>query len=311
MSDFVHGGWSLYVAVLTALSLLACLVLLFVASKRKVMSKDNTTGHVWDEDLVELNNPLPRWWAWLFVITVVFSAGYLVLYPGLGSFQGTLQWSSSKQHGDEVAQARTSMQAQYAAFAGLSGEALARDSRAMAIGERLFANQCATCHGADARGSKGFPDLTDSDWLWGGSIEKITESITQGRNGQMPALAAAVGSADDVRNLANYVLSLSGSAHNNVAAQLGKPKFAACAACHGVDGRGNQALGAPNLSDGVWLHGWGEQAIVAIVNAGRSNVMPAQGQVLSPEQIKVLAAYVWSLSNSPPGPASAPSGARP
>ena len=299
MSDFVHGGWSVYVAVLTAVSLLACLVLLWVASKRKVMSKDNTTGHVWDEDLVELNNPLPRWWAWLFVITVVFSAAYLVLYPGLGSFAGTLKWTSLNEHQSDVAQARASMQTEFAGFAGKSPEALAKDGKAMAIGERLFANHCAGCHGADARGSKGFPNLTDADWLWGGSIEKITESIVQGRNGQMPALAAAVGSSDDLRNLANYVLSLSSSAHNNVAAVLGKPKFSTCAACHGVDGRGNQALGAPNLADKVWLHGWGEAAIISIVSNGKISMMPGQGQTLSPEQIQVLAAYVWSLSNTP------------
>ena len=299
MSDFVHGGWSVYVAVLTVVSLLACLVLLWGASKRKVMSKDNTTGHVWDEDLVELNNPLPRWWAWLFVITVIFAAVYLVLYPGLGSFAGTLKWTSLGEHQSDVVGARASMQTQYAGFAGKSAEALANDAKAMAIGERLFANHCAGCHGADARGSKGFPNLTDADWLWGGSIEKITESIVQGRNGQMPALAAAVGSSDDMRNLANYVLSLSGSAHNNVAAALGKPKFGTCAACHGVDGRGNQALGAPNLTDKVWLHGWGEAAIISIVSVGKTNMMPAQGLTLSPEQIQVLAAYVWSLSNTP------------
>ena len=299
MSDFVHSGWSVYVAVLTAVSLLACLVLLSVASKRKVMSKDNTTGHVWDEDLVELNNPLPRWWAWLFVITVVFSAAYLVLYPGLGSFEGTLKWTSLNEHQSDVAQARASMQTEFAGFAGKSPEALAKDGKAMAIGERLFANHCAGCHGADARGSKGFPNLTDADWQWGGSIDKITESIVQGRTGQMPALAAAVGGSDDMRNLAHYVLSLSGSAHNNVAAALGKPKFSTCAACHGVDGRGNQALGAPNLTDKVWLHGWGEAAIISIVSNGKISMMPGQGQTLSPEQIQVLAAYVWSLSNTP------------
>jgi cytochrome c oxidase cbb3-type subunit III len=302
MSDFTHVGWAIFVAVATALSLLACLVLLLIASKRKVMSKDNTTGHVWDEDLVELNNPLPRWWAGLFVITVVFAAVYLVLYPGLGSFKGMLGWTSLGQHQDEIAQARATMQPLYAAFAGQSAQDLAKDPRAMAIGERLFANQCATCHGADARGSKGFPDLTDNDWLWGGSIEAITHSITQGRNGQMPAMAAAVGSADDLRNLAHYVLSLSGTAHNSVAAQLGKAKFGTCAACHGVDGRGNVALGAPNLTDTVWLHGWGVDAVMSIVSNGRSNVMPAQGKLLPPEQIQLLAAYVWSLSNSRTAP---------
>ena len=296
MSDFDSPAWSIFVAVGTVVSLLACLVLLLMASKRKVMSHDNTTGHVWDGDLVELNNPLPRWWAWLFVITVVFSAAYLVLYPGLGSYQGTLNWSSSAQHTQELSDARATMQPLYAGFVGKSAQALATDAKAMAIGERLFANSCAGCHGADARGSKGFPNLTDDDSLYGDSIEKITETITQGRSGQMPALAAAVGSSVELRNLAHYVLSLSGGPHNSVAAQLGKPKFVVCAACHGADGRGNQALGAPNLVDKVWLHGWGEEAIISIVSNGKTSVMPAQGHNLSAEQIQVLAAYVWSLS---------------
>jgi cytochrome c oxidase cbb3-type subunit 3 len=175
---------------------------------------------------------------------------------------------------------------------------LARDSQAMGIGERLFINNCAACHGSDARGSKGFPNLTDNDWLWGGSFEAIQQTITQGRNGVMPPMAAAVGGGDDVRNVANYVLSLSGSPHDNVASELGRSKFAVCAACHGVDGKGNPALGAPNLTDKIWLHGWGEQAIVAMINGGKNNAMPAQGARLSPAQIRVLAAYVWNLSQS-------------
>ena len=168
----------------------------------------------------------------------------------------------------------------------------------MAIGQRLFINNCSSCHGSDAKGSKGFPNLTDNDWLYGGSLEKIVETITLGRAGQMPALAAAVGSATDVSNLANYVLSLSGSPHNPIAAALGRPKFATCAACHGPDGKGNPALGAPNLTDKIWLHGWGEQAIVSIINNGKQNVMPAFDKRLSPEQIHVLAAYVWNLSQT-------------
>ncbi len=299
MSDFVSGGWSLFVAVVTVISLAACLALLAMASKRKVMSNDNTTGHVWDEDLRELNNPLPRWWVWLFIITVVFSAVYLAFYPGLGSFDGTLKWTSAGQHAAEVDKARAAMAPLYAKFASQPVEALAKDTQAMAIGERLFANNCATCHGADGRGSKGFPNLTDGDWLHGGSHDKIKETISAGRTGAMPPMAAAVGTAEDVRNVANYVLSLSGSAHNAVAAQLGKEKFAACAACHGPDGKGNQALGAPNLTDKIWLHGWGEDVIMGLVTSGKTNVMPAQAQRLSVEQIHVLGAYVWSLSQSP------------
>jgi cytochrome c oxidase cbb3-type subunit III len=298
MSDFVSSGWSLFVAGVTIVSLIACLVLLAIASKRKVMANDNTTGHVWDEDLREMNNPLPRWWVWLFIITVVFSGVYLAMYPGLGSYAGGLKWSSTGQHQAEMDKARAAMAPLYANFVSQPAEALAKDAQAMAIGERLFANNCATCHGADARGSKGFPNLTDGDWLWGGTHDAIKETIVKGRNGVMPPMAAAVGTAEDVRNVANYVLSLSNSPHNAVAAQLGKAKFGACAACHGPEGKGNQALGAPNLTDKVWLHGWGEEAIVATITNGRNNLMPPQASRLSPEQVHVLGAYVWSLSQT-------------
>ncbi|OYV01124.1 MAG: cytochrome-c oxidase, cbb3-type subunit III [Burkholderiales bacterium PBB5] len=298
MSDFVNNGWALWVAGVTVAGLVFCVVILMIASKRKVMANDNTTGHVWDEDLRELNNPLPRWWMWLFIITVIFAAIYLALYPGLGTNPGTFKWTSTGQWEAEQAKARTAMEPVYAKFTAMKAEDLAKDPQAMGIGERLFANNCAQCHGADAHGSKGFPNLTDSDWLGGSGPEYIAKTVTGGRQGMMPPMAAAVGTPDDVKNVANYVLSLSGSAHNNVAAQLGKPKFAACAACHGPDGKGNQALGAPNLTDKVWLHGWGEDAVVAMVNNGKTNVMPAFEKRLTPEQIHVLAAYVWNLSQT-------------
>ncbi len=296
MSDFFNSGWSIYIAVVTILGLAACLLLLIIAARRRVMANDNTTGHVWDGDLRELNNPLPRWWMWLFVITVVFAGAYLSFYPGLGSAPGSLGWTSVGQHAAEQAKARAATAPVYARFAGMQAADLAHDPQAMGVGERLFLNNCAACHGSDARGSKGFPNLTDNDWLYGGTHDKIKETITGGRQGAMPPMAAAVGSEQDVRNVANYVLSLSGSPHNAIAAQLGKPKFAVCAACHGADGKGNQAIGAPNLTDKVWLHGWGEDAIVAMIQNGKTNVMPAHGSRLSPEQIHVLAAYVWSLS---------------
>lgn len=300
MSDFVSSGWSLFVAAATVLGLALCLALLIIASRRKVMAEDNSTGHVWDEDIRELNNPLPRWWMVLFVLTVVFSGLYLALYPGLGAYAGSLSWSSTGQYEAEQAQAQAEMHTIYARFDGKPVEALASDPQAKAIGERLFANNCATCHGSDAKGSKGFPNLTDNDWLYGGRGDTIVQTITQGREGTMPPMAAAVGSGEDVRNLAHYVLSLSGSPHNSVAAALGKSKFGACAACHGMDGKGNQALGAPNLTDKVWLHGWGESAIVAMVNNGKHSHMPEHGSRLSPEQIRVLAGYVWGLSHEQP-----------
>jgi cytochrome c oxidase cbb3-type subunit III len=296
VSDFLHTGWGLFVAITTALSLVACLILLAIAAKRQVMADDNTTGHVWDEDLREMNNPLPRWWMGLFVITVVFAAVYLAFYPGLGGSKGMLQWSSVGQYEAEQARARAAMQPVYARFVTMNAEDLARDQQAMGIGQRLFLNNCAQCHGSDARGAKGFPNLADADWLGGDSHDYVKKVIVEGRVGNMPAMAAAVGTAEDARNLANYVLSLSGSPHNSIAAQLGKPKFGVCAACHGADGKGNRALGAPNLTDKVWLHGWGEAAIVRAITQGINNPMPAQGRLLTPEQVHVLAAYVLSLS---------------
>ena len=178
-----------------------------------------------------------------------------------------------------------------------AAEQLAGDMPAMAIGERLFMNNCAQCHGSDAKGSKGFPNLTDVEWMHGGSPEQISETIHKGRMGVMPPMAEAVGTSEDVRNLAHYVLSLSGSPHDSLRASLGKSNFTACAACHGMDGKGNQALGAPNLTDEIWLHGWGEAAIVNIVNNGKTNVMPGQEGRLTEQQLRVLTAYVWGKSN--------------
>ena len=298
MSDFFSSGWSVFVAVASVVSMVACLVLLAIAARRRVMAGDNTTGHTWDVDLTELNNPLPRWWMWLFIITVVFSFVYLVLYPGAGSLAGTLGWTSTGQHQAELKAAQAAMQPVYARYASAPAETLMQDPAAMGIGERLFVNNCATCHGSDARGSKGFPNLTDGDWLHGGDHATIIKTLTEGRVGMMPPLAAVVGDAKDLHNVAQYVLSLSGATHDAAAATAGQAKFAICAGCHGVDGKGNPAIGAPNLADKIWLHGFGEDAIVAMIANGKTNVMPAQAQRLTPEQIHVLGAYVMSLSRN-------------
>ena len=298
MSDFTSDFWSFYVAGLTILGILGCGVLLWMTARKKIQSaSDNTTGHVWDEDLREMNNPMPRWWMWLFVITIIFAFAYLAIYPGLGKYSGQLGWTQTGAYEAEVAKANAELEPLYARFASMKPEEIAVDPQAVAIGERLFMNNCAQCHGSDAHGSKGFPNLTDGDWLYGGSPEKIHETLVNGRMGNMPPMGAAVGTPDEVRNLANYVLSMSGSPHDSLRASLGKPKFAACAACHGMDGKGNQALGAPNLTDDIWLHGWGETAIVNIINNGKVNVMPAQAEKLTEAQINVLASYVWSMSN--------------
>ncbi len=297
MSDFTSNFWSIFVTAVTLLGIFACLFLLWFSGKAKAMTaNDNTTGHVWDGDLREMNNPLPRWWVWLFVITVVFGLLYLFLYPGLGTSPGQLGWSAHGQYQGEMAKGEKEIAPLYARFTAMSAQEMAADPQAMAIGERVFMNNCAQCHGSDGRGSKGFPNLTDGDWLWGGAPEQIKTTLVQGRMGNMPPMAAAVGTPEDVKNVAHYVLSLSSSPHDSLRASLGKAKFGACAACHGIDGKGNTALGAPNLTDDIWLHGWGENAIIAMINNGKVNQMPAQVDKLSAAQIHVLSAYVWSRS---------------
>ena len=302
MSDFSSNYWSIFVAVVSVLGIVYCALLLWFSSQVKVQvhnPDDLTTGHIWDETLQEMNNPLPRWWLWLFILTMVFAVFYCIAYPGLGSFGGQLGWTSQNEYDQEIAHANKALEPIYAAFDTQTPEQLAGDPKAMAVGERLFMNNCSQCHGSDARGSKGFPNLTDKDWLHGGSPDKINETITKGRIGQMPPMAAAVGTPEDVRNVSQYVLSMSGSPHDSVRAALGQSKFGACAACHGADGKGNQALGSANLTDKVWLHGWGAEAIVSMINAGKINQMPAQDGRLTPSQIHVLTAYVWGFSNKP------------
>lgn len=300
MSDFINDFWHYYVAGLTLVSIIACLILLWISGTTKAATHaDNTTGHVWDGDLAEMNNPLPKWWVYLFIITVVFALIYGSLYPMFGKSQGALGWSSHGQHAAEVQKVQEAIAPIYAKFNGMKPEQLAGDAQAMAIGERLFMNYCAQCHGSDARGAKGFPNLTDSDWLHGGDPAAIKTTISQGRIGVMPPMAAAVGGPEEVRNLANYVLSLSNTPHDSVRATQGKNSFGACAACHGMDGKGNTAMGAPNLTDGIWLHGWGEDAVIRAITNGFTNQMPSQAASLNEAQIHVLSGYVWGLSNKP------------
>ena len=305
MSDFTNGFWPWYVGAISLVSVLACGLLLYLAGKATVVAHagkpaDNTTGHVWDETLSEYNNPLPLWWLWLFILTIVFSLAYLVIFPGLGSFPGLLKWSQTSEHQQDVTQLRTEVAPLYAAFSALPVEALAKDARALAVGERLFMNNCSQCHGSDGAGSKGFPNLTNNDgaWLGARTAEHIVQTVTNGRSGLMPPMAAAVGGDAEMSAVAHYVLSLSGSPHNDIKAFNGKKLYVTCAACHGVDGKGNKALGAPNLTDDYWLHGWGEAAIVSMIKNGKSNVMPAQSPKLSTEQIHVVAAYVFSLAKT-------------
>ncbi|HEY3532165.1 MAG TPA: cytochrome-c oxidase, cbb3-type subunit III [Casimicrobiaceae bacterium] len=306
MSDFVSDGWALYVAIVTLVSIAACAALLYGMGRMRVTRKAGervkTTGHVWDEDLAELNHPLPRWWMWLFYATIVFAFAYLVLYPGLGKLPGILGWTSQNAYVGEVRSFDARLAPRYARYLAMDLKDVARDPEARAMGERLFLNDCAQCHGSDAGGSKGFPNLRDNDWLYGGTPERIRESIDNGRNGIMPAFGAALGD-EGVRDVAAYVRSLSGLPADGVRAQVGKRLFAqTCAACHGVDAKGNQDVGAPNLTDTTWLYGSTEATIMETIRNGRGEAsavtrMPAHKDRLDAGKIQLLAAYVWGLSN--------------
>jgi cytochrome c oxidase cbb3-type subunit 3 len=301
MSDFTDGFWSLYVAGLTIVSILACALLLGSQSRRRVPGQAvETTGHQWDGDLAEYNNPLPRWWMSLFWITIAFSFAYLALYPGLGTFAGFFGWTSQGQYDDEQASASTEYGPIFKRFAVMPVAVIAKDPQGIAIGERLFLTYCSQCHGSDARGAKGFPNLTDSDWLYGGDPDTILATILDGRKGKMPALGAALGGPDGVTDVANYVLSLSGAAHDAKRAAAGKPRFAVCAACHGPEGRGNPQIGAPNLTDAVWLYGGSLKTITETITEGRESLMPAHRDFLGEDKSRILAGYIYSLSPRPP-----------
>ena len=300
MADFINDFWSVYIAILVALSIIGCGVLLWSQSKVQVTvpkdGKVETTGHVYD-GLEEFNNPMPRWWMWLFYITIVFAIIYLALYPGFGSFAGKLGWRSAGQYQEEVKLAEAEVGPMFEKYKATDLKALAADSKANAMGERLFLTYCAQCHGSDARGNKGFPNLADRDWLYGGEPETIKLSILNGRHGHMPPMGAAVGSEKDIESVAHYVLSLSGSAHDSIKASAGREKFAVCAACHGADGKGMAAMGAPNLTDKTWLYGGSVATIMETIRLGRNNVMPAFADFLGEAKVHLLAAYVWGLSN--------------
>ena len=296
MSDFDSGFWSLFVAGATLVSVAGCGWLLASLSRRKVASDPDKTGHVWDEDLDELNNPLPMWWIWLFWATIAFSLAYLWYYPGLGSFRGSSGWTSAAEYEAEVKAAQSLHGPLYAKLAASDIPALATNAEARIVGQRLFLNYCSQCHASDARGSKGFPNLTDRDWLYGGEPELIKASILDGRNGMMPPMGAAVGGEAGARDVANYVRSLSAVPHDTAAAARGKEKFAACAACHGAEAKGNPALGAPNLTDGVWLYGSSVETIAETIMKGRTGRMPAHREFLGEERAHILAAYVYGLS---------------
>jgi len=291
--------WHWYVIIITIVTIIACFWLLQWTkgiSNRKEGEGTGTTGHVWDEDLVELNNPLPKWWLQLFYATIAFSIIYMVLFPGLGNVSGVLGWSQEGQWQKEMEEAQQKQDVIFARYREMDNEALIADAEANATGQRLFANSCAMCHGSDGRGARGFPNLADNDWLYGDSFAMVEQSIRDGRAGLMPVM---VGTLDDgdVDDLVAYVQSMSGQQADTAMATKGKTHFdTLCVACHGLDGSGKQALGSPRLNDDIWLYGGDAETIKQTITQGRNGNMPAHNSLLSEDRQRLIAAYVLSLS---------------
>ena len=295
----LNAFWNWLAIIVTIASILGCWWLLHWTkgiSDRENDTDIHDTGHIWDHDISELNNPLPRWWLHLFNITIVFSLVYLVLYPGLGNLAGVLGWTQDNRYQEEMAAASATEAEVFARYTSMTPAQLVSDAGARETGRRLFGNHCAMCHGSDARGGPGFPNLADSEWLYGNDFAAIQASIDNGRQGVMPPWGAALGEqgADE---MVAYVLSLSGQAADAALAQAGAQKFGMfCAACHGPEGKGNPALGAPDLSNDTWLHGGDAAAIRTTIVEGRQGMMPAHRELLSEDRRRILAAYVAGLA---------------
>ncbi len=297
MSDFTSEFWSWFVIAIAGGGIVWLFYLLMGTNKADT-EEGVPTGHVWDEDLQELNNPLPRWWLFMFYFTLFFAIGYLILYPGMGSFKGILGWTEVGEYEAEVAAADAEFGPLFAQFEKTPIAELASDTAAMNAGERLFVTYCAVCHGSDARGAAGFPNLRDNDWLHGGSPEKIEETILYGRMGTMPAWEGPLGGEEGVNQVATYVMSLAGRDVDTKLAEAGKVKFDMfCVGCHMPGGTGNQALGAPNLSNNIWLYGGSPRSIKETIAKGRNGRMPAHSEFLGKAKSHILAAYVYSLSH--------------
>ncbi len=293
--------WNVFAIVIIIGSILGCWWLLHWTkgiSDRDDEDDIHDTGHVWDHDIRELNNPLPRWWLNLFNITIVFALVYLALYPGLGNIAGFLGWSQENQYEEQRAEAEAATAEVFARYNAMDLDALIRDEAAMETGRRLFGQNCAMCHGSDARGADGFPNLVDAHWQWGGGYDTVLATIDGGRNAAMPPWAPALGE-EGVPQVIEYVRSLSGLEHDAALATEGQGKYAMfCIACHGPDGTGNPALGAPNLTDDYWLYGSDRETLAEGLHEGRFGAMPAFGEQLSEDRRKLLAAYVIGLGES-------------
>ena len=296
MADFDSNFWHWMIVIVSLVSILILFPFIYLNRGKPSSGEAETMGHVWDDDLEEYNNPLPRWWLNMFVITLVFGLGYLVLYPGLGHYSGLLNWTSTGSYEQEIESAREKFDPIFAAYASTDIETLSHDAEAMNSGERLFINYCSTCHGSDARGAKGFPNLRDHDWIFGGTPDQIKHSILKGRVAVMPPWGPALGD-EGVDNVANYVISLSGRQHDETKAATGKTQYQQfCAACHQADGTGNPVLGAPNLADRIWLYGGSLETIKQSIEVGRNGNMPPHEEFLGADRVHLLTAYVYSLS---------------
>lgn len=288
--------WSNWIVILTVLNILGMYWLLKATAKqpKEELEKENT-GHEWD-GIVELNNPLPRWWLYLFYFTIVFAFGYLFMFPGLGDAKGYLGWTQEGRYEENLEAYKAKADEYYAQYAEMPHEELMQDTQAMKTGRSIFLNNCAACHGSDAGGAKGFPNLTDDDWLYGGEEENIVATLENGRQGMMPALGAGM-TDEELESVVQFILSHTGreTASKEVVA-AGKAKYdVMCVACHGADAKGSHFIGAPNLTDNIWLYGGEEADIRETLLNGRNGKMPAHKEILSPAQIHLMAAYVKSL----------------
>lgn len=310
-------GWSWFVIALVVLNIAGCVWLLWWTARRRPGDPAPTdTSHIWDEDLTEYNKPLPRWWINLFYLTIVFSVAYIAWYGGLGDYEGYAKWSSQREHAAEKTRQDARLQKTFAQYEGKPISAIAQDPRAIVLGRSIFNNTCATCHGSAAQGAVGYPNLSDDIWHWGGEPEQVLQTVLDGREGVMPEwskVLTGMGGENAVDYVASYVMALGDEKAmkgNYMAAQGKKLYEGVCVACHAADGTGNLAMGAPSLVDDYWLYGDSKQAIVESIAKGRHGVMPAHRELLGETRSRLVAAYVWSLSNpGKPGAAATVAGA--